>query len=135
MLRSSSAIIFSFNTQPPEGGWREGLHNMANLQGFNTQPPEGGWAISAHSLSAWARFQHTAARRRLVLFAFMLAVCRYVSTHSRPKAAGDYDLDCDLADFVSTHSRPKAAGLLCHNQQSQPLGFNTQPPEGGWFKG
>ena len=58
-----AAIIssgFSFNTQPPEGGWRwpRPVHN--HHLGFNTQPPEGGWdaigdgeqpneAVSTHS--------------------------------------------------------------------------------------
>ena len=34
----------SFNTQPPEGGWR--IHRAFHflLGCFNTQPPEGGWA-------------------------------------------------------------------------------------------
>ena len=34
----------------------------------------------------------------------------YVSTHSRPKAAGAYAEATDNFDPVSTHSRPKAAG-------------------------
>ena len=36
--------------------------------GFNTQPPEGGWTETAYLYSTYeVRFQHTAARRRLVL--------------------------------------------------------------------
>ena len=59
-----------------------------NRIGFNTQPPEGGW------LSGWGTAAYFA----------------YVSTHSRPKAAGYVDeLFQDLPE-VSTHSRPKAAG-------------------------
>ena len=34
----------------------------------------------------------------------------YVSTHSRPKAAGAPDVDIRVVGGVSTHSRPKAAG-------------------------
>ena len=34
-----------------------------------------------------------------------------VSTHSRPKAAGDHDLLPKRLSPVSTHSRPKAAGV------------------------
>ena len=34
---------------------------------------------------------------------------------------------------VSTHSRPKAAGHLCKSTAMILTGFNTQPPEGGWF--
>ena len=33
-----------------------------------------------------------------------------VSTHSRPKAAGEYNNAPALHKVVSTHSRPKAAG-------------------------
>ena len=55
-------------------------------------------------------FQHAAARRRLVI--------RVGSTCQR----------CD----VSTRSRPKAAGAVRNKSQGRHLGFNTQPPEGGW---
>ena len=78
----------------------------------------------------------------------------FVSTHSRPKAAG-HKITCGHnAKDVSTHSRPKAAGFdlhlcempnpfqltaarrrlagrrcaACDTQQR----FNSQPPEGGW---
>ena len=33
---------------------------------------------------------------------------------------------------VSTHSRPKAAGVFRFCSQVNEIGFNTQPPEGGW---
>ena len=33
---------------------------------------------------------------------------------------------------VSTHSRPKAAGFIKHHMHIRCIGFNTQPPEGGW---
>ena len=36
---------------------------------------------------------------------------KYVSTHSRPKAAGFGGLGGYRIDIVSTHSRPKAAGI------------------------
>ena len=86
------------------------MRHQAGTRGcFNTQPPEGGWARTY----------------RLTAFA-------YVSTHSRPKAAGTPYLPLPT-DFrfqhtaarrrlaanlpvnppthqVSTHSRPKAAG-------------------------
>ena len=34
--------VFSFNTQPPEGGWRIEERLYIPPIGFNTQPPEGG---------------------------------------------------------------------------------------------
>ena len=55
-------------------------------------------------------FQLTAARRRLDGIAFFDTRYRLVSTHSRPKAAGSFN-----------KSDVKSA-----------MGFNSQPPEGGW---
>ena len=84
------------------------------------------------------------------------ALCRvsWVSTHSRPKAAGaqtHLDLTANVFQHtaarrrlawvkvaydkevtVSTHSRPKAAGIKADLPKCDPSGFNTQPPEGGW---
>ena len=56
-------------------------------------------------------FQHTAARRRLA--------------RTNPRHPADH--------LVSTHSRPKAAGPSHAAKPTLPHGFNTQPPEGGWF--
>ena len=58
----------------------------------------------------WFMFQHTAARRRLGQLVVLL--CR--------------------AGYVSTHSRPKAAGTNLARWKPSNYGFNTQPPEGGW---
>ena len=76
---------------------------------FNTQPPEGGWFKIACNVTVWL-----------------------VSTHSRPKAAGDSIGMNATEKRVSTHSRPKAAGPAIHGLVRILLGFNTQPPEGGW---
>ena len=79
--------------------------------GFNTQPPEGGWKKLRHSDNGLS-----------------------VSTHSRPKAAGEHSGKFKTIFSVSTHSRPKAAG---HAQTAKPADnrcFNTQPPEGGWVR-
>ena len=122
-----------FNTQPPEGGWRQSRQQACADYRFNTQPPEGGWVsslnafaisviVSTHSrpkaagpsramCSGFCRFQHTAARRRLGLCA----------------ASGV------LITEVSTHSRPKAAGLRLTSSSFKNSCFNTQPPEGGWI--
>ena len=54
---------------------------------FNTQPPEGGWAEEVFGFGIYK-----------------------VSTHSRPKAAGEEAIEDD-------HYYTR---------------FNTQPPEGGW---
>ncbi len=81
------------------------------VSGFNTQPPEGGWPISMQCKLLHHRFQHTAARRRLDPRILVLGLLRFVSTHSRPKAAG-----CPKIGFSSVKDS-----------------FNTQPPEGGWL--
>ena len=122
----------SFNTQPPEGGWRASCAGAGNQYRFNTQPPEGGWLfahftrvatmVSTHSRPKAAggddadfskrpdKFQHTAARRRLVAELIIAKNRDGVSTHSRPKAAGKLFLAFAQCFIVSTHSRPKAAG-------------------------
>ena len=55
-------------------------------------------------------FQHTAARRRLARTRRIPRPRRGVSTHSRPKAAGQLKFAAGVLTPVSTHSRPKAAG-------------------------
>ena len=37
-----------------------------------------------------------------------------------------------LTRAVSTHSRLKAAGYFPKSDSGALIGFNTQPPEGGW---
>ena len=62
------------------------------------------------------KFQHTAARRRLVKFLYKLFQRADVSTHSRPKAAGNPVDFAKQKITVSTHSRPKAAGVSLSSQ-------------------
>ena len=78
-------------------------------------------------------FQHTAARRRLDILSNIAVMQWVVSTHSRPKAAGVGDGVLGIPNVVSTHSRPKAAGSSVITLPHGEKGFNTQPPEGGWF--
>ena len=82
----------------------------ADYRGFNTQPPEGGWFLGYPTLTVGHQFQHTAARRRLAKAQLVDLFAQAVSTHSRPKAAGD-----------------AVTVIRCVFK-----GFNTQPPEGGW---
>ena len=60
-----------------------------------------------------SEFQHTAARRRLVRSSAREVPPYIVSTHSRPKAAGEWATTQVILMIVSTHSRPKAAGIGC----------------------
>ena len=55
-----------FNSQPPEGGWQRGRQKGGHRHRFNSQPPEGGW----------------------LNLGYRCATVK-VSTHSRPKAAGE----------------------------------------------
>ena len=109
---------------------RFGRGAVRQSRGFNTQPPEGGWirclkTVMGHPVSTHSRpkaaanrsflstnknvFQHTAARRRL-LMPRLVDLVAPVSTHSRPKAAAN-TYECRKQPCaVSTHSRPKAAG-------------------------
>ncbi len=77
-----------FNTQPLEGGWLYPNHAVSQETCFNTQPLEGGWNRPMRPASPTARFQHTAARRRLAVQANEHCGNAHVSTHSRSKAAG-----------------------------------------------
>ena len=65
------------------------IAQQATYQGdsFNSQPPEGGWVRRIGRL-----------------------ITHRVSTHSRPKAAGETYFATHSKIMVSTHSRPKAAG-------------------------
>ena len=63
---------------------------LPESDGFNTQPPEGGWG--------YVKFNDSKGI--------------FVSTHSRPKAAGSVWVRRLEILTVSTHSRPKAAGQI-----------------------
>ena len=78
-------------------------------------------------------FQHTAARRRLVQQRLRVVI-RFTCFNTQPPEGG-WDGDGCIyrnGDNVSTHSRPKAAGLLNGLLVATDVCFNTQPPEGGW---
>ena len=97
-----------FNTQPPEGGWHRHLFGCTK-KGFNTQPPEGGWG---------GQFRGSGESRCF---------------NTQPPEGGWHRfLADDLTVSVSTHSRPKAAGQTFDGNLSNHACFNTQPPEGGW---
>ena len=79
---------------------------------FNTQPPEGGW-LGCYAGQDCA-FVSTHSRPKAAgINQHRQYPQRYVSTHSRPKAAGTECLHIIVMVAVSTHSRPKAAGKRC----------------------
>ena len=69
------------------------VKELLDIGSFNTQPPEGGWRP----------------------FRLSKLITTMVSTHSRPKAAGQSAGQCPTFRRVSTHSRPKAAGFHFHH--------------------
>ena len=99
---------------------------------FNSQPPEGGWAdLIWFALKATYVSTHSRPKAAGDVLEKELPP-GVVSTHSRPKAAGHKQRMIELRHRVSTHSRPKAAGDWCVNQYRHLVRFNSQPPEGGW---
>ena len=79
-------------------------------------------------------FQHTAARRRLVIRApKCLLIWSFQHTAARRRLAASFG-DIVSSCGVSTHSRPKAAGCFVQHLGVAFGSFNTQPPEGGWLR-
>ena len=78
--------MYRFNTQPPEGGCDpDMLESIALTVSTHSRPKAAGCYIEGYILTF--RFQHTAARRRLLGLFFFASDNLQVSTHSRPKAA------------------------------------------------
>ena len=87
ILSSSVSHLVSTHSRPKAAGHpvrRKAIQSYS----FNTQPPEGGWLDSFISQIETNKFQHTAARRRLAEDKPKKDDKPKVSTHSRPKAAG-----------------------------------------------
>ena len=78
------------------------------------------------------RFQHTAARRRLEYALITHQINAFVSTHSRPKAAGYGRLVQFQTTYRFNTQPPEGGWLRVWRQSGGNSRFNTQPPEGGW---
>ena len=79
----------------------------------------------------YSKFQHTAARRRLPTATDGGAFDLPVSTHSRPKAAAHRTL-CSLSANSGFNTQPPEGGCSYHDTlKTVRASFNTQPPEGG----
>ena len=87
----------------------------------------GHWQAVSHTL-----FQHTAARRRLVIASWRNRHCFGFNTQPPEGGWSGKDSNASYSTSVSTHSRPKAAGLYYIGRCLTVECFNTQPPEGGW---
>ena len=82
-----------FNTQPPEGGWRGLPSRKGWSQGFNTQPPEGGWPNSNQSDYPRYRFNTQPPEGGWTGSKACQTRPQGVSTHSRLKAAGEFEAE------------------------------------------
>ena len=124
----------SFNTQPPEGGWYKNTAGHEYYRSFNTQPPEGGWKEIARHIQKSEKFQHTAARRRLGSPEPLIKTNSKVSTHSRPKAAGETSVTpSPIRSWFQHTAARRRLDLHWGNNANAAERFNTQPPEGGWY--
>ena len=106
---------------------------MSPMTRFNTQPPEGGWAVVA-TRAAWGDlFQHTAARRRLGYFCSRVRYgLQFQHTAARRRLERLEREQLMVVWFQHTAARRRLASafrILLFMRG----GFNTQPPEGGWW--
>ena len=121
--RRAAAAYPRFNTQPPEGGWIQPMAFLPPFQCFNTQPPEGGWILQAFKMLFLSMFQHAAARRRLVNTQTYALLVGAVSTRSRPKAAG---IPCTFEAVIR---------LFQHAAARRRLGYGRSSRQGDcWFQ-
>ena len=96
----------------------------------HSRPKAAGHSVSRHSLFPLVS---THSRPKAAgCFCREFSLNFFVSTHSRPKAAGYVLIAVAVHCLVSTHSRPKAAGVIIWILLCIFIGFNSQPPEGGW---
>ena len=100
---------------------------------FNSQPPEGGWLTRNARILIVFRFQLTAARRRLAS-AFEIIRHGFCFNSQPPEGGWRGARSAGKRRYVSTHSRPKAAGCPSTPLRRDSGRFNSQPPEGGWPK-
>ena len=105
-------ISCRFNTQPPEGGWAD-EGGAVGVAGFEFQHTAARRRLGQNHRSAKRTkpFQHTAARRRLVALSSGSVTEVWVSTHSRPKAAGAISMIAHTdRQFQHTAARRRLGG-------------------------
>ena len=98
---------------------------------FNTQPPEGGWDCFRGWSDIIGRFQHTAARRRLVAPKSLSKYTQlFQHTAARRRLGWQFPSIPRPLRFQHTAAR-RRLGRNAKNRRPKYC-FNTQPPEGGW---
>ena len=102
-----------FNSQPPEGGWVLNLKFFTSLAAFQLTAARRRLAgFLTITICALNQFQLTAARRRLGDIRnarWYLTMFQLTAARRRLDFSGAFPI---CSTFVSTHSRPKAAGPL-----------------------
>ena len=97
---------------------------------FNTQPPEGGCANEESDAVGVAEFQHTAARRRLLLRWFRSGWRGSFNTQPPEGGCPTRSAGSPLSDCFNTQP-PEGGCRIRALTSSLETCFNTQPPEGG----
>ena len=125
--------IVSTHSRPKAAGLHD-VNDIWVIYSFNTQPPEGGWLVKNFFWPLEEMFQHTAARRRLATLTPEQRTLIVVSTHSRPKAAGlVLQQHRMMTLFQHTAARRRLGLKKLSTDEVKVQRFNTQPPEGGWY--
>ena len=128
------AVLFlpvSTHSRPKAAGGRNAQHYKGNR--FQHTAARRRLAASRTIFGWFTKFQHTAARRRLEWGNTASDAQHIVSTHSRPKAAGETQAFQQSFALVSTHSRPKAAGRdLWKPIVPVPVSTHSRPKAAGY---
>ena len=113
----------SFNTQPPEGGCRFQSAYILIVLRFQHTAARRRLLIKKHLAFTSQQFQHTAARRRLQhIKLILIAIMRFQHTAARRRLPLALATQAYAALDVSTHSRPKAAA---HDKPEGSLWLNV----------
>ena len=120
----------STHSRPKAAGFFDNHNMRPKSVSTHSRPKAAGHSVSRHSLFPLVS---THSRPKAAgCFCREFSLNFFVSTHSRPKAAGYVLIAVAVHCLVSTHSRPKAAGVIIWILLCIFIGFNSQPPEGGW---
>ena len=121
----------STHSRPKAAGLTNGVSLGVSRVSTHSRPKAAG-TYSRITCEKSLKFQHTAARRRLVVVKAWQYFVGNVSTHSRPKAAGEA-LYWGVEAAIRFNTQPPEGGWrLAVRLHSCCDCFNTQPPEGGW---
>ena len=123
--------LVSTHSRPKAAGY-EYFHLGRILFSFNTQPPEGGWSAFLDPFDSPDVSTHSRPKAAGLACEAVLCLSSAVSTHSRPKAAGKYGSSVIMSRH-GFNTQPPEGGWRCGMLTVWARwSFNTQPPEGGW---